>query len=498
MKREDQIYKIMGMGEEPWDVAVIGGGATGAGIALDSVLRGYRTVLLEAEDFAKGTSSRSTKLVHGGVRYLAKGDLLLVREALRERGIILKNAPGITGNSEFVVPVYKWYDAVILSVGLKFYDLLAGRLSLGKSRFIGRKETVDRIPNLKDEGLLGGIVYHDGSFDDARLNIELIKASETLGAAVLNYCPVTALCKGEGGKILGLKAFDKVSGKEIEIRARVVINASGVFANGIIKLDDEHAKDVLKPSRGAHILTDIRFLGGSSALMIPKTDDGRVLFAIPWHGKALIGTTDVQVESIESEPVPTDQEVEFILRNAKKYMKIAPTRRDIISVFAGLRPLASDSVTDGPTKEISRRHRIILSDSGLVTVTGGKWTTYRLMARETLDLASRKVGLKRKESITDRYQIYKGDNEPPETAEKNGNTKNIDENELRRICRSEMPVKIEDILARRTRIMLTDPEKSRKLAETVADIMAGEFGHGEGWKEEEIKSYIDTLNKYLV
>jgi glycerol-3-phosphate dehydrogenase len=309
-----------------WDVIVIGGGATGLGIALDSVSRGYSTLLLEQSDFAKATSSRSTKLVHGGVRYMAQGDLLLVMEALRERGIMLKNAPHITFNQEFVIPVYTWWDVFLYTVGLKFYDLLAGRLSMGKSFYINVRQAVKRLPLLKSKGLKGGIVYHDGQFDDARLAIDLARATVERGGVVMNYCSVTGLMKDSDGKIDGVKAKESITGEEFTFRAGLVINATGVFADSISRMDNPGAKSTLRPSQGVHIVLDKSFLGSDSAIMIPKTDDGRVLFAIPWYNEVVAGTTDTPLDEITLEPVALESEIDFILKTAGRYLVRPPAK----------------------------------------------------------------------------------------------------------------------------------------------------------------------------
>ncbi|MBA4322314.1 MAG: FAD-dependent oxidoreductase, partial [Odoribacter sp.] len=370
-----------------WDIIVIGGGATGLGTALDATSRGYKTLLLEQSDFAKGTSSRSTKLVHGGVRYLAQGDLLLVIEALHERGLMLKNAPHLTSDQEFIIPVYNLWDAVLYTVGLKFYDLLAGRLSMGKSYYINRVKTINRLPLLNTKRLKGGVVYHDGQFDDARMAFALAKTCTDLGGVVLNYFKVLGLLKNENGRINGVIAKDIISGKEMEISARLVINATGVFADNIIGMDNPGIKPFIRPSQGVHIVLNKRFLDSNSAIMIPKTDDGRVLFAIPWHDTVVVGTTDTPLDLISLEPVALESEINFILQTAGKYFVKPPKREDILCIFAGLRPLAANPDNPMATKEISRRHKIILSASRLLTITGGKWTTYRIMAEETINKA---------------------------------------------------------------------------------------------------------------
>ena len=356
--------------------------------------------MLEQSDFAKATSSRSTKLVHGGVRYLAQGDLLLVMEALHERGLMLKNAPHLTFNQEFVIPVYSLWDIFMYTAGLKFYDLLAGRLSMGKSYYISKNETLSRLPLLKSDGLKGGIVYHDGQFDDSRMAFALAEACTEKGGIVLNYFKVNSLLKDSGGKINGVIAKDLDTEKDYSLKARIVINATGVFADSIARMDNPSSKPSLRPSQGVHIVLDKSFLRSNSAIMIPKTDDGRVLFAIPWYNEVVIGTTDTPLDTISLEPVALEKEIDFILQTAEKYLVRPPKRKDILCVFAGLRPLAANPDNPGSTKEVSRRHKITLSPSGLLTIIGGKWTTYRRMAEETLDRAIKGGRLKKSKCIT--------------------------------------------------------------------------------------------------
>jgi len=513
------LQQLMAQPDERWDIIVIGGGATGLGIALDAVTRGYKTLLLEQSDFAKGTSSRSTKLVHGGVRYLARGDLFLVMEALHERGLLLKNAPHLTGNQQFIVPVYTFWDVLKYTVGLKLYDFLAGRLSLGRSHFVSREKMLSRLPQLRPVGLKGGIVYHDGQFDDSRMAMALAHCCAGSGGTVINYVKVTGLLKDDHGTISGVKAKEMVSGNEICISAGLVINATGVFADTISKLDNPGAKPVLKPSQGVHIVIDKSFLPGNMAIMIPKTDDGRVLFAIPWHNEVIVGTTDTPVDTISLEPVALDSEISFILRTAGKYMHKAPRREDILSVFAGLRPLAANPGNPHSTKEVSRRHKIILSTSGLLTIVGGKWTTYRRMAEETIDKAIAAGFLTRRKCITADYpltsfetgnstgrlQIY-GDGSHEIAAKMHENPDfstpvhpalPYTKAEIIWICQNEMPVNIEDILARRTRALFLNARASSQMAVEVAGLMAKELGYDMKWQKDQVESYNRLVKSYL-
>jgi glycerol-3-phosphate dehydrogenase len=519
MNRDALIRELNKKTDTSWDIIVIGGGATGLGIALDAATRGYKTLLLEQSDFSKGTSSRSTKLVHGGVRYMAQGDLFLVMEALHERGLLLKNAPHLTFNQEFVIPVYTYWDVLLYVTGLKFYDLLAGRLSMGKSYFIGRKKIKDRLPLLKTEGLKGGIVYHDGQFDDSRLALALAKSAVAAGATVLNYFKVTELLKDDHGKVKGLKAKDMSSATEYILSANLVVNATGVFADEIVRMDNPLSKPTIKPSQGVHVVLDKSFLQSNSAIMIPKTDDGRVLFAIPWYDKVVAGTTDTPVDDITMEPVALDEEITFILNTAGKYLTRPPRREDILSVFAGLRPLAANPDNPTSTKEVSRRHKITISDSGLLSIIGGKWTTYRLMAEETLNKAIRAGFLQKRSCVTknfrlttierfnlsDRLHIY-GDRfneiaamivENPELATPLDVRLPYTRAEILWICRNEMPVTLEDLLSRRTRSLLLDASASIDMAVEAARLMAGELGFDAGWQQEQLEAYYLLAKNYL-
>lgn len=519
MTRENLIRELNEQSDREWDVIIIGGGATGLGIALDSVTRGYKTLLLEKYDFSQGTSSRSTKLVHGGVRYLAQGDIFLVIEALRERGRMLRNAPHVTSDQEFIIPLYSTFDVLLYYLGLKFYDILSGSLSLGKSYYISNEEVIDRLPLIKKEDLRGGIVYHDGQFDDSRMAISLATEFVSRGGVALNYFPVESLLKDEDGKIYGLTATDTRSGVSYELRSRLVINATGVFADEILKLDDPAAKKIIRPSQGVHIVLDRKFLQGDSAIMIPRTDDGRVLFAIPWYDRIVVGTTDTPLDKISFEPKALDEEIDFVLSTAGRYLSAKPARSDILSVFAGLRPLASDPGNPESTKEISRRHKILLSSSGLLSITGGKWTTYRKMAEETLDRAIKagilpRSGCKTKDLVIDikRDKLISGHLAVYGTkAREIVNLISLDPGlgsqlcsslpytkaEIIWICRNEMPVNIDDILARRTRALLLDSRASKEVSGEVAEIMAREMGRDELWQKEQVEAFRKLADSYL-
>ena len=385
MQRKKAIEQLKTHGE--WDVVVIGGGATGLGTALDAVTRGYSTLLLEGHDFAKGTSSRSTKLVHGGVRYLAQGYVDLVREALRERGRLARNAPHLFKTQAFIIPGEKWWTAPYYTFGLWMYDRLSGKLSIGHTRHLSQAEARKRLSGVRDDKVGAGVCYYDGQFDDARLALCLALSIVDHGGTVLNYCSVTGIDKNAAGKIDGVSCRDELTGETYQVKAKCVVNATGVFANPILGMDEVHEKPPILPSQGIHLVLDRDFLPGDDALMVPKTSDGRVLFAVPWHGKLVVGTTDTLIKEPSYEPKPLEQEIEFILNTARDYLKRVPTRADVRSVFVGLRPLAAPKDEGKSTKEVSRSHKVEVSKSGMVNIFGGKWTTYRQMAEDGVDAA---------------------------------------------------------------------------------------------------------------
>ena len=503
--------------QQVWDMIVIGGGATGLGTAVDAAARGYRTLLLEQRDFASGTSSRSTKLIHGGVRYLQQGNLALVQESLHERGLLMRNAPHLVHNLSFIVPLYDWWEGPFYGAGLKLYDLLAGQLGLGPSRHLDRAETLGLLPTIEPAGLRGGIIYHDGQFDDARLAVSLARTLEDLGGVPLNYLDVIALEKS-AGLIAGVTARDRENGREYRLRARVVINATGVYCDAVRRLDDPAADGIITPSQGIHLVLERSFLSGGSAIMVPHTDDGRVLFAVPWSGRVLIGTTDTPVASISPEPRPLAEEIEFLLTHAGRYLTRHPGRSDILSVFAGLRPLMQ-SGGHVNTASLSREHAILVSSSGLVTVTGGKWTTYRKMAEDAVDQAESVAGLTARPSVTGRLPVH-GWQETIENGAWGVYGSDIarlaelagDEpagNELLhprlpyRVCqviwalRHEYARTVEDVLARRTRALILDAAASMELAPRVACLMAAELGYDDGWQRQQVRDFLSLARGYL-
>ncbi|UOQ55205.1 glycerol-3-phosphate dehydrogenase/oxidase [Hymenobacter cellulosivorans] len=504
-----------------WDLLVIGGGATGLGVALDAVSRGYRTLLLEQADFAKGTSSRSTKLVHGGVRYLAQGDIGLVREALYERGLLLQNAPHLVKNQDFIIPNYSWWGGPFYTLGLKMYDLLAGRLSLGASRHLSKAETLQRLGTIKAEGLRGGVLYHDGQFDDARLAVNLAQTVVEQGGTVLNHVAVTGLRKNDQGRITGATATDQETGTAYEVAAKVVVNATGVFVDDILQLDTPGTRPLVRPSQGVHIVLDKSFLPGDDALMIPKTEDGRVLFAVPWHGRVVVGTTDTPLREHSLEPRALDEEIEFILRTAGQYLTKVPRREDALSVFAGLRPLAAPQGNSDTTKEISRSHKILVSKTGLVTITGGKWTTYRRMGQDTVDRAialgqlpaapsqtvhlpihgaqpTTKYGAHLSVYGTDQPALQQLMTDRPELSVKLDPALEFTGTEVVWGARAEMARTVEDVLARRVRVLFLDAAAAVRVAPRVAELLAEELGKDAQWQARQVAEFEELAQGYLL
>lgn len=520
MNRTQLIQQIK-VKEQVWDIIVIGGGATGLGVALDAVTRGYKTLLLEQVDFAKGTSSRSTKLVHGGVRYLAQGDIALVREALYERGLLLKNAPHLVKNQSFIIPNYEWWGGAFYTIGLKIYDLMAGKLSLGRSVHISKKEVEERIPAIRQEGLRGGVLYHDGQFDDARLAVNIAQTCVEKGGVVLNYCAVKNLRKDTNGRINGVVMEDRETGDVYELSARVVVNATGIFVDGILQMDKPGSGNMVRPSQGVHLVLDASFLRGEDAIMIPKTEDGRVLFAVPWHNKVVVGTTDTPLDEHSLEPRALEEEIEFILRTAARYLTKAPVRKDVLSVFAGLRPLAATQSSSGKTKEISRSHKLLVSASGLVTITGGKWTTFRRMGQDTVDKAAETGGLPKIACVTqhlpihgyqqavnrnDHLYVY-GSDQPaihalvadnPVLGRRLHPAHEFIAAEVLWAARYEMARTVEDVLARRVRALFLDARAAIDMAPEVAAIMAGELRQDEAWQKSQVDSFTRLANGYLL
>jgi glycerol-3-phosphate dehydrogenase len=503
-----------------WDMIVIGGGATGVGVAIDAAARGYDVLLLEQSDFGKGTSSRSTKLAHGGVRYLEQGNIGLVMDALKERGLLLQNAPHLVHDLAFVVPNYDWWEAPFYGLGLKLYQLLAGKYGFGTSRILSREETLQHLPTLKTEGLRGGAVYYDGQFDDARLLIHMVATAFEQGATLLNYVEVTGLTKDAQGFVDGVNARDVENGNEFRAAAKVVVNATGAFSDQLRLKAEPVATPLVVPSQGIHLVFESSFLQGESAVMVPHTSDGRVLFAIPWHGHTLVGTTDTPIAAATLEPVATEQEIDFVLATAGQYLTKAPTRKDVLSVFAGVRPLVRATAV-ASTAALSRDHIIHIDRSGLVTICGGKWTTYRHMAEDCVDQAATLAQLPDRPCVTHHLHIHGFHTVAKELASLA--VYGSDAYQIRKLietdaglgeplhwalpylkaeviwaARHEMARTVEDALARRTRALFLNARAAVEMAPAVADLMASELGWDTANRTKQLAAFLHVASNYVL
>lgn len=520
MNRASQIKKLNAVKE--FDIVIIGGGATGLGVAVDSCTRGYKTLLIETSDFAKCTSSRSTKLVHGGVRYLAQGDIAMVFEALHERGIMLKNAAHLVRKQPFVIPNYTTADSYYYNTGLKIYNWMSRSLSLGKTKSLSKEETQKRIPTLKNKNLKSGVVYYDGQFDDARFAINLAQTASEHGAIVLNYFKAVKLQKNKDNKVNGVVIKDQFTQEETTIKSKVVVNATGIFIDSILQLDSiDHEPSIIQ-SQGVHLVVANKYVPGKFALMIPKTKDGRVLFAVPWHDKVIIGTTDTQIENPVEEPRALEHEIEFILNTFNHYMEYPISRKDVLSVFAGLRPLAKPK-NNKKSKEISRSHKITISPSGLVTIAGGKWTTYRKIAEDTIDKIIRAHKLPDADCVTTTLAIH-GKPVKNRLSKKNPlswygedlfaitslekNNKSLKQKihpdypftlaQVVWAVQNEFAETVEDFLARRVRLLFLDAKAAIEATPIVAQCMMEHKHETESWKKTQIEIFTSLANQYLI
>jgi glycerol-3-phosphate dehydrogenase len=519
MNRDRMLESFRSHGSQPWDVIVIGGGATGAGVAVDAATRGYKTLLVEREDFGKGTSSKSTKLVHGGVRYLEQGNLSLVMGALKERGMLRRNAPHLVHELPFVVPNYSWWEAPFYGIGMKVYDLLAAKYSFGKSRILSREETLAHIPNLREDGLRGGVIYFDGQFDDARLLLHLIMTAADHGATVLNYASVTGFDLDESGFVEGITLVERESNHSYSVKGQVIVNATGAFTDETRQLADKTAGTLVAPSQGIHLVLPREFLRSDSAIMVPHTSDGRVLFVIPWHDHTVIGTTDTPIESVSYEPAPLEEEISFVLETAAAYLTRPPQREDILSIYVGIRPLVKAAGSDlSKTSALSRDHTIHIDSNGLLTIVGGKWTTYRQMAEDTVDHAATLGRLPEVGCRTANLAIHGWTEEPDAELKVYG----TDAKGVRAITvespefnapihpalpyrraevvwavREEMARTVEDVLARRTRALLLNAAAAIEAAPVVASLMATELRRDKRWELEQVQTFRGTAKQYL-
>lgn len=517
MQRTAMLAKLRAR-REPWDIVVIGGGATGVGVAVDAAARGFSVALVEAHDFGKGTSSRSTKLVHGGVRYLEQGNVALVMSALKERGLLRQNAPHLVHDLAFVVPNYSWWEAPFYGIGLKLYDLLAGKYGFGMSRVLTKEETLELLPALDPEELRGGVVYYDGQFDDARLLIHLVMTAADHGATVVNYCAATGFLRDAEDYVSGITARDAETGDEFALHAHVVVNATGVFTDEVRRMAEPAVDPLLATSQGIHLVFPRELLRGDSALMVPRTSDGRVLFVIPWHGYAVAGTTDTPVDRPSLEPRAMEEEIGFILETAGRYLTRPPTRADVLSVFAGLRPLVKG---EGKTSALSRDHLIHVDASGLLTITGGKWTTYRHMAEDCVDHAISLGELEDVPCATRSLRIH-GWMEDVETlgplAVYGADAQHVlacgegDPELLRPLtaslpvtgaevvwaAREEMARTVEDALARRTRALFLNARAAIEMAEPAAQLLARELGRDQAWARDQVEMFRALAAQYCL
>ncbi|WP_035607489.1 glycerol-3-phosphate dehydrogenase/oxidase [Haloferula sp. BvORR071] len=497
-----------------FDICIVGGGASGLGAAVDAASRGHRVALVEQEDFAKGTSSRSTKLVHGGVRYLKQGNIPLVMDALHERGRMAKNAPHLVRDLAFVIPTYHWWEGPFYGIGMKVYDGLAGKLGFGPSHGLSREETLERIPTIEPDGLTGGVIYHDGQFDDARLAVHLAMSADDHGAKLANHVKCTALVKDEAGKVCGIEAKDTETGRRFTIRARCVINATGIFVDELRRGDDPEAKDIVAVSQGVHLVLPKDFLPGDSAMMIPRTADGRVLFAVPWHDRVVVGTTDTPLRERSLEPRALPEEIAFIMIHTAQYLTRDPRPEDVLSVFAGLRPLVKSG--EGlKTASLSRDHTILVAESGLITITGGKWTTYRKMAEDVIGRAEQVAGLEKRACRTEDLPIHGATTELIEekhlrfygsdaaAIRELGETQKVHPaleltvGEVRWHARMEMARTVEDVLARRSRCLLLDARSAIAAAPAAARILAEELGKGSSWEWTQTSEFTALARGYV-
>jgi glycerol-3-phosphate dehydrogenase len=521
MKREEMLARVEAR-TTPWDIVIIGGGATGMGIAVDGATRGYEVLLLEREDFGKATSSRSTKLVHGGVRYLEQGNVTLVMEALKERGLLRQNAPHLVHDLAFVVPSYSWWETPFYGIGLKIYDLLAGKYGFGRSRVLSREETLERLPNIQTEGLKQGVVYYDGQFDDTRLLIHLAQTAADHHATLLNYAGVIEITKDADGFVNGVVALDSETGRQFTTTAKVVVNATGIFTDEVRQLSDPQASAMVEPSQGIHLVFERSFLRADAAIMVPHTSDGRVLFAIPWHGHTVVGTTDTPIDKPSYDPLPMEQEIDFILETAERYLSRPPRREDILSVYVGIRPLVKAAGSDsGKTSALSRDHTIHVDNSGLLTIAGGKWTTYRHMAEDCVDHAIMLGHLDEKPCVTHNLHIHGYREEVDDlgplgvygsdagaiqalAASDPSLARQLDPSlpyiaaEVVWAAREEMARTVDDVISRRTRALFLNARAAQRMIEPVATLLARELRRDEAWRRSQIHSASALAAKYVV
>lgn len=494
LSREQSIDRIESRGDEPWDVIVIGGGATGVGVAMDAATRGLEVLLIERSDFGKGTSSRSTKLVHGGVRYLQQGNITLVRDALRERSLLQQNAPHVVHPLDFVIPCESWFSRFYFWFGLKLYDLLGRGNGFARSRSASAASVREKLPTLSGHGLGGGVIYQDGQFDDTRLLLDMARVAASSGACLVNYLFAESFVKDSAGKIIGVETIDQESGTRRTVRGKAVVNATGPFCDSVRRDDDAACEPLVAASQGAHIVLPRRFFPGDTALIVPKTSDGRVLFLIPWHDHVLVGTTDTAIPHAVPEPRAMPEEIQFLLDTTSEYLAESPQRSDVLSVFTGIRPLVKDDPS-ARTASLSRDHKIVVSDSGLLTITGGKWTTVRKMSEDVVDRVIRETGstaspcrtatLSLQPAVSTRETSDRLDPRLPYVA-----------GDVIDAARDQMARTVEDVLARRTRALFLNSAAAIEMAPRVAELMAAELGRDEAWQADQVRQFTELASGY--
>lgn len=499
MNRDQSVDRLKNQ-QEPWDLFIVGGGATGVAIALDAASRGLRVALAERDDFGKGTSSRSTKLVHGGVRYLRQGNITLVKDALRERELLKKNAPALVGNLPFIIPCQGRVEQLYYAVGLKAYDWLAGKGTFNRSRRLSASETLDKLPTIKTSAYANSVVYEDGQFDDAKLLIAMAKTAAKFDACLSNYMSVVGFEKNSSGQLLAANVVDHETGRELRVTAKCFVNATGPFCDEVRRLDQPDTAPLLKVSQGVHIVLPARFFPGSSALIIPKTADGRVLFIIPWHGYVLVGTTDTEIDAPTAEPLAKPDEIEFLLNTAGQYLVEQPNSHDVLSVFTGIRPLVKGDPS-ARTASLSRDHTIRVSDSNLITITGGKWTTVRKMAEDCVDRAYGLLEMPLQGCRTKDLRFATITNVAGVASDSDrilASEAELSREQVISMVRHEMARTVEDVLARRNRMLFCDARRAIASSEQVADWMAEELERDDSWKREQVKAFQDLARHYLL
>jgi len=517
LNRDDQIRRIRER-STPWDLVVIGGGATGVGIAVDAATRGFDVLLLEQSDFGKGTSSRSTKLVHGGVRYLRQGNITLVRDALRERRLLQANAPHLVHPTSFLIPCANLWQRFFYGIGLRIYDGLAAGDPFASTRNVSAKRALEAIPVLKPNIVSGGVIYQDGQFDDTRLLVNMVQTADEHGGCLLNYVKVDGLLKDDADCIAGVHAVDIETGEAFNIESQAVINAAGPFCDHVRQMDDRNAETMLSASQGVHIVLPRRLYPSDTALMVPKTADGRVIFIIPWHGSAIVGTTDTPIDDVSLEPLAQQEEIRFLLDTSAQYLAVPPTKEDITSVFTGIRPLVKGDKS-ARTASLSRDHVIRVSKSGLMTITGGKWTTVRKMAEDCVDRVIKENQWPDRLCVTaeqrihgyiesvdqsnprsfygsDLFELEKLEAESPEWATALHPELCLTGSQVVWAVRHERARTVEDVLARRTRVLFLDSEAAVAVAPQIASIMAKELGRDATWELEQVKCFRELARHY--